>query len=308
MTLDTARPYIDVHAPVAAALAAGKPVVALESTIITHGMPYPDNSAMAANVEKIISDEGAVPATIAVIGGRIKIGLSDGERESLAMTGGAMKLSRADIAYAVAEGRTGGTTVAATMIAAHLAGIKVFATGGIGGVHKGAEKSFDISADLDELARTPVIVVSAGAKAILDIEKTLEVLETRGVPVVAYDSDIVPAFWSRKSPYSAPLRLDSAGKIARLYQMRAALGLDGGMLVANPVPESDEIPADKMAGYIEAAQKAAEAQNISGKAVTPFLLAKILELTNGASLKTNIALVENNARLAAKVAIELAKA
>ncbi len=308
MTLETARPYIDVHAPVAAALASGKPVVALESTIITHGMPYPDNSAMAANVEKIIADEGAVPATIAVIGGRIKIGLSDGERESLAMTGGAMKLSRADIAYAVAEGRTGGTTVAATMIAAHLAGIKVFATGGIGGVHKGAEKSFDISADLDELARTPVIVVSAGAKAILDIEKTLEVLETRGVPVVAYDSDIVPAFWSRKSPYSAPLRLDSAGKIARLYQTRAALGLDGGMLVANPVPESDEIPADKMAGYIEAAQKAAEAQNISGKAVTPFLLAKILELTNGASLKTNIALVENNARLAAKVAIALAKA
>lgn len=302
MTPETARPFIDIHAPVAAALAAGKPVVALESTIITHGMPYPDNSAMAANVEKIISDEGAVPATIAVINGRIKIGLSDGERESLAMTGGAMKLSRADIAYAVAEGRTGGTTVAATMIAAHLAGIKVFATGGIGGVHKGAEKSFDISADLDELARTPVIVVSAGAKAILDIEKTLEVLETRGVPVVAYGSDIVPAFWSRKSPYAAPLRLDAPEKIARLYATRGALGLDGGLLVANPVPESDEIPVDTMAGYIETAQKAAEAQNISGKAVTPFLLAKILELTNGASLKTNIALVENNARLAAKIA------
>lgn len=302
MTPETARPFIDVHAPVAAAIAAGKPVVALESTIITHGMPYPDNSAMAANVEKIISDEGAVPATIAVIGGRIKIGLSDGERESLAMTGGAMKLSRADIAYAVAEGRTGGTTVAATMIAAHLAGIRVFATGGIGGVHKGAEKSFDISADLDELARTPVIVVSAGAKAILDIEKTLEVLETRGVPVVAYGSDIVPAFWSRKSPYAAPLRLDAPEKIARLHATRGALGLGGGMLVANPVPESDEIPADRMAGYIEAAQKAAEAQNISGKAVTPFLLAKILELTNGASLKTNIALVENNARLAARIA------
>ncbi|MGF7005758.1 pseudouridine-5'-phosphate glycosidase [Aminobacter sp. BE322] len=302
MTPETARPFIDVHAPVAAAIAAGKPVVALESTIITHGMPYPDNSAMAANVEKIISDEGAVPATIAVIGGRIKIGLSDGERESLAMTGGAMKLSRADIAYAVAEGRTGGTTVAATMIAAHLAGIRVFATGGIGGVHKGAEKSFDISADLDELARTPVIVVSAGAKAILDIEKTLEVLETRGVPVVAYGSDIVPAFWSRKSPYAAPLRLDAPEKIARLHATRGALGLGGGMLVANPVPESDEIPADRMAGYIEAAQKAAEVQNISGKAVTPFLLAKILELTNGASLKTNIALVENNARLAARIA------
>ncbi|WP_109577006.1 pseudouridine-5'-phosphate glycosidase [Aminobacter sp. AP02] len=308
MTPETARPFIDIHAPVAAALAAGKPVVALESTIITHGMPYPDNSAMAANVEKIITDAGAVPATIAVINGRIKVGLSDGERESLAMTGGAMKLSRADIAFAVAEGCTGGTTVAATMIAAHLVGIKVFATGGIGGVHKGAEKSFDISADLDELARTPVIVVSAGAKAILDIEKTLEVLETLGVPVVAYGSDIVPAFWSRKSPYTAPLRLDSAEKIARLHETRAALGLDGGMLVANPVPEIDEIPTEKMAGYIEAAQKAAEAQNISGKAVTPFLLAKILELTNGASLKTNIALVENNARLAAKVAIALAKA
>jgi len=307
MTPESARPFIDIHAPVAAALAAGKPVVALESTIITHGMPYPDNSAMAANVEKIITDEGAVPATIAVVNGRIKIGLSDGERESLAMTGGAMKLSRADIAYAVAEGRTGGTTVAATMIAAHLVGIKVFATGGIGGVHKGAEKSFDISADLDELARTPVIVVSAGAKAILDIEKTLEVLETRGVPVVAYGSDIVPAFWSRKSPYAAPLRLDAAEKIARLYQTRAALGLDGGLLVANPVPESDEIPTERMAGYIEAAQKAAEAQNISGKAVTPFLLAKILELTNGASLKTNIALVENNARLATKIAISLSR-
>lgn len=302
MTPETARPFIDIHAPVSAALAAGKPVVALESTIITHGMPYPDNSAMAANVERIIADEGAVPATIAVIDGRIKIGLSDGEREALAKTTGAMKLSRADIAYAVAEGRTGGTTVAATMIAAHLAGIKVFATGGIGGVHKGAEKSFDISADLDELARTPVIVVSAGAKAILDIEKTLEVLETRGVPVVAFGSDIVPAFWSRQSPYAAPLRLDSAEAIARLYDTRAALGLGGGMLVANPVPEADEIPTEKMAGVIEAAQRAAEEQNVSGKAVTPFLLAKILELTNGASLKTNIALVENNARLAARIA------
>ena len=201
MTPETARPFVDILPPVAEALAAGRPVVALESTIITHGMPYPENSAMAANVEKIIAEEGAVPATIAVIGGRLKIGLSDGERESLAMTTGAMKLSRADLAFAVAEGRTGGTTVAATMIAAHMAGIKVFATGGIGGVHKGAEQSFDISADLDELARTPVIVVSAGAKAILDIEKTLEVLETRGVPVVAFGSDVMPAFWSRQSPY-----------------------------------------------------------------------------------------------------------
>ncbi|TPK72648.1 pseudouridine-5'-phosphate glycosidase [Mesorhizobium sp. B2-4-17] len=302
MTPETARPFIDVHAPVAQALAAGRPVVALESTIITHGMPYPDNGAMAANVEKIISDGGAVPATIAVVGGRIKIGLSDGERESLAMTGDAMKLSRADLGFAVAQGRTGGTTVAATMIAAHMVGIKVFATGGIGGVHKGAEKSFDISADLDELARTPVIVVSAGVKAILDIEKTLEVLETRGVPVVGHGCETMPAFWSRQSPFRAPLTLDAPEDIAHFYKTRAALGLGGGVLIANPVPENHEIPAEEMAGYIEAAQKAAEAQRIAGKAVTPFLLGKILELTGGRSLKTNIALVENNARLAAKIA------
>jgi pseudouridylate synthase len=302
MTPETARPFIDIHAPVAHALAAGRPVVALESTIITHGMPYPDNGAMAADVEKIITDGGAVPATIAVVGGRIKIGLSDGERESLAMTGDAMKLSRADLGFAVAQGRTGGTTVAATMIAAHVVGIKVFATGGIGGVHKGAEKSFDISADLDELARTPVIVVSAGAKAILDIEKTLEVLETRGVPVVGHGCETMPAFWSRHSPFRAPLTLQTPEEIAHFYQTRQALGLAGGMLIANPVPENHEIPAEEMAGYIEAAQKAAEALNVTGKAVTPFLLGKILELTGGRSLKTNIALVENNARLAARIA------
>ncbi|ESY83093.1 pseudouridine-5'-phosphate glycosidase [Mesorhizobium sp. LNHC221B00] len=302
MNPETAHPFIDVHAPVARALAAGQPVVALESTIITHGMPYPDNGAMAADVEKIISDGGAVPATIAVVGGRIKIGLADGERESLAMTGDAMKLSRADLGFAVAQGRTGGTTVAATMIAAHMVGIKVFATGGIGGVHKGAEKSFDISADLDELARTPVIVVSAGAKAILDIEKTLEVLETRGVPVVGAGCETMPAFWSRQSPFRAPLTLHKPEEIAHFFRTRAALGLNGGMLIANPVPESHEIPAEEMAGYIEAAQKAAEALNVTGKAVTPFLLSKILELTGGRSLKTNIALVENNARLAARIA------
>lgn len=306
MTPETARPFVDMHPAVAAALAAGKAVVALESTIITHGMPYPQNSAMAANVEKIISDGGATPATIAVIGGRIKVGLSDGERESLAMTSGAMKLSRADLAFAVAQGRTGGTTVAATMICAAMAGIKVFATGGIGGVHKGAEETFDISADLDELARTPVIVVSAGAKAILDIEKTLEVLETRGVPVVALRSDVMPAFWSRHSPYRAPLRVDEPEDVARLFETRRRLGLDGGLLVANPVPEGDEIPAGEMALYIEAAHRAAQEQKISGKAVTPFLLAKILELTDGASLKTNIALVENNARVAARIARALA--
>ncbi len=224
MTPKSARPFVDVLPAVAKALAAGRPVVALESTIITHGMPYPQNSAMAADVERIIAEEGAVAATIAVMDGRIRIGLSDGEREALAVTDGAMKLSRADLAFAIAQGRTGGTTVAATMIAAHLVGIKVFATGGIGGVHKGAEESFDISADLDELARTPVIVVSAGAKAILDIEKTLEVLETRGVPVVAYGSDVMPAFWSRQSPYAAPLRLDDPQAVAEFFATRGALG------------------------------------------------------------------------------------
>lgn len=305
MNPDSARKYMDIHAPVAAALAAGKPVVALESTIITHGMPYPENAAMAARVETIIEGEGAVPATIAVVDGRLKIGLSDAERETLARTTGAMKLSRADLAFAISEGRTGGTTVAATMIAAALAGIRVFATGGIGGVHKGAETSFDISADLDELARTPVIVVSAGAKAILDIEKTLEVLETRGVPVVVYGADIMPAFWSRQSPHKAPLRLDEPAAIARFFETRHALGLGGGMLVANPVPTESEIPTEIMAGHIAIAQKAASDQKIGGKEVTPFLLGKLLENTAGASLKTNIALVENNARLAAKIAQEI---
>jgi pseudouridine-5'-phosphate glycosidase len=298
----TMKEFVDVHPSVAKALADNRPVVALESTIITHGMPYPANSDMAASVETIIANEGATPATIAVLGGRIKIGLSDGERDALATTGGAMKLSRADLAYAVSERRTGGTTVAATMMAAHLAGIGVFATGGIGGVHKGAELSFDVSADLDELARTPVIVVSAGAKAILDIPKTLEVLETRGVPVVGYGADVMPAFWSRQSSFPAPLRLDSAEAIARFQKTREALGIGGGMLVANPVPQESEISAELMRIHIEAAQRAADENGVSGKAVTPFLLQKILELTDGASLKTNIALVENNARLAARIA------
>ncbi|MBN9072410.1 MAG: pseudouridine-5'-phosphate glycosidase [Rhizobiales bacterium] len=305
MTPDSAKKFVDVHPPVAAALAGGRPVVALESTIVTHGMPFPDNAAMAGRVEAIIEAEGAVPATIAVIDGRLKVGLSPEERDALARTIGAMKLSRADLAFALSEGRTGGTTVAATMIAAALAGIRVFATGGIGGVHKGAETSFDVSADLDELARTPVIVVSAGAKAILDIEKTLEVLETRGVPVVVFGADTVPAFWSRQSPFKAPLRLDEPARIASFFRTRQEIGLSGGMLVANPVPAADEIPAEEMAGYIDAAQKAAAAERVSGKAVTPFLLARLLELTKGASLKTNIALVESNARLAARIALSL---
>ena len=220
MTPETARPFIDIAEPVARALADGRPVVALESTIITHGMPFPQNAEMAAAVEQITLDGGAVPATIAVVDGRLKVGLSASERDALAQVSGAMKLSRADLAFAVAERRTGGTTVAATMIVAALAGIKVFATGGIGGVHKGAEKSFDISADLDELARTPVIVVSAGAKAILDIEKTLEVLETRGVPVVAYRSDVMPAFWSRNSPLQGAAETRRGGRYRPLSSRR----------------------------------------------------------------------------------------
>ncbi|MHB2264728.1 pseudouridine-5'-phosphate glycosidase [Aliihoeflea sp. PC F10.4] len=293
---------IDFAPEVAAALEAGKPVVALESTIITHGMPYPQNAQMAARVEEIIREEEAVPATIAVMDGRIRIGLSQAERDALAQTTGAMKLSRADLAFAVSQKRTGGTTVAATMIAASLAGIQVFATGGIGGVHKGAETSFDISADLDELARTPVIVVSAGPKAILDGEKTLEVLETRGVPVVGYRTDVMPAFWSSSSTLSAPLRLDEPSDIAAFHVARQELGLGGGMLIANPVPSDQEIAADIMATHIEKAQSELGPNGISGKAVTPYLLGRILELTDGASLKTNIALVENNARLAARIA------
>lgn len=293
---------IETTKEVADALARGRPVVALESTIITHGMPWPGNRDMALEVEAVIRAEGAVPATIAVIDGRLHAGLDEVTITKLAQAKDVMKLSRADFAFAIAEGRTGATTVAATMMAAHLAGIHVFATGGIGGVHRGAELNFDISADLEELARTPVIVVSAGAKAILDIPKTLEALETRGVPVVAYGQNEMPAFWSRKSGLAAPLRLDDAASIARFEATRQALGNHGGMLIANPVPEADEIPASEIHQHIEAALAAAKAQGIEGKAVTPFLLGEILTLTSGASLKTNIALVLNNARLAAHIA------
>ncbi len=287
---------------VAKALRAGKPVVALESTIITHGMPYPQNADMAGKVEAIIREEGAVPATIAVINGRLKIGLSDEERIVLAQVKGAMKLSRADLAFAVATGKTGGTTVAATMMAAALTGIKVFATGGIGGVHKGAELSFDISADLEEFSLSPVITVCAGAKAILDLDKTFEVLETKGVPVVAYQSDEIPAFWSRQSSLKAPLRLDSPKEIANFQKARQTLGIAGGMLIANPIPLENEIPQDEMAQYINKALGEAQAAGVRGKAVTPWLLARMLEITAGRSLVSNIALVENNARLAAKIA------
>ena len=294
---------------VAEALETGEPVVALESTIITHGMPYPDNIAMAQAVEAHIRAEGAVPATIAVIGGVLHAGLDDAQAEALANSDNPLKLSRADLAFAMAQGLTGGTTVAATMMAAHAAGIAVFATGGIGGVHRGAETSFDISADLDELARTPVTVVCAGAKAILDLPKTLEILETRGVPVIAFGQDAFPAFWSRDSGLAAPLRLDDPAAIAEFMAMRAGLAEfgHGGMLIANPVPEDQEIPMGEMAAVIEQAVGEAVTAGIAGKAVTPWLLARILEITDGRSLKTNIALVEANARLAARIAIAHAR-
>lgn len=289
------------------ALASGTPVVALESTIITHGMPYPQNLEMARNVESVIRDNNAVPATIAVMGGRIHVGLTDDTLEALAQTppDRAMKLSRADLAVCLTNGRTGATTVAATMICAHLAGIRVFATGGIGGVHRGAEHSFDISADLQELAQTPVTVVAAGAKAILDLPKTWEVLETLGVPVIAYGQDELPAFWSRNSGIAAPLRMDSAAEIAAAAAMRARLGLKGGQLVANPIPVSAEIARDQIMPVIEQALAEAEQQKIAAKSVTPFLLQRIFELTDGRSLESNIELVLNNARLAAEIAAEM---
>ena len=299
---------IETSPDVAEALADAKAVVALESTIITHGMPYPDNLAMARSVETIIRDNGAVPATIAVIDGTLHVGLDETQAEKLAQAKAPMKLSRADLAFAMAQGLTGGTTVAATMMAAHLAGIPVFATGGIGGVHRGAEESFDISADLGELARTPVTVVCAGAKAILDVPKTLEVLETHGVPVIAYGQDDFPAFWSRESGLAAPLRLDDPEAIASFMAARRELAGfgHGGVLVANPVPEADEIPADEMNAVIEQAVAEAAKAGVAGKAVTPWLLQRILDITEGRSLKTNIALVENNARLAARIASDFA--
>ena len=296
-----------IYAPeVAAALKAGKPVVALESTIITHGMPFPQNVETARAVEAEVRAHGAVPATIAIMAGHIHIGLTAPELDALGQCHDAMKVSRADLAVCLTSGRTGATTVAATMICAARAGIAVFATGGIGGVHRGAETSFDISADLPELGATAVTVVAAGAKAILDLPKTLEVLETAGVPVIAFGQDAFPAFWSRDSGMKAPLRMDHAREIAAAHLMRAKLGLPGGQLVANPIPEADEISRDVIGPVIETALAEATAQGIAAKAVTPFLLQRIFELTNGRSLASNIALVLNNARLAAAIAIEIA--
>ena len=303
--MTAARPPLDVSDEVASALAAGRAVVALESTIVTHGMPYPANVETARAVEAVIRDAGAVPATIVVLGGRIKVGLAAHEIERLGTLQGVMKLSRADLPFAIAEQRDGSTTVAATMICAALAGIAVFATGGIVGVHRGAEETMDISADLDELARTPVTVVCAGAKALLDIPRTLEYLETRGVPVIGYGTDAFPAFWSRSSGLAAPLRLDTAERIAAIIRAKAALGLHGGVLVANPVPEADEIPATEIGAQIEAAVAEAGAKGIAGKAVTPFILSRMMDLTDGRSLDTNIALVKNNAQLAAEIALAL---
>jgi len=287
---------------VTAAQAAHKPIVALESTIITHGMPYPQNTETARLVESDIRHEGATPATIAVLEGTLHIGLEADELEHLAKSPHALKLSRADLAVCLASKGTGATTVAATMIAAHLAGIEVFATGGIGGVHRGAETSFDISADLHELAQTPVSVVAAGAKAILDVEKTLEVLETLGVPVITVGQDEFPAFWARQSPLKSPLRMDTAQEIARAHVMRRRMGLMGGQLIANPIPLENEIPLAQMTPIINAALAECEARGIGQKQVTPFLLQRIYELTEGRSLVANISLVRNNARLAAKIA------
>jgi len=290
-----------------AARSAGRPLVALESTIITHGMPYPQNVATARRVEAEVRAAGAVPATIAILAGRIHIGLSDTELEQLGRARDAMKLSRADLAVCIATGRTGATTVAATMICASLAGIHVFATGGIGGVHRGAELSFDVSADLRELAETPVSVVSAGAKAILDLPKTLEVLETFGVPVIAVGQDEFPAFWSRASGLRAPLRLDTAAEIAAAHVQRARLGLPGGQLVANPIPAASEIPRDIIMPFVERVIAEAAEHRIAAKAVTPFLLQRLFELTEGRSLEANIDLVLNNARLGAAIAAEITR-
>jgi pseudouridine-5'-phosphate glycosidase len=290
---------------VAEAHAKGAPIVALESTIITHGMPFPQNVETARRVEAEIRAQGATPATIAILDRQIHVGLTDAQLDALGQAKDVAKLSRADLAACLASGGTGATTVAATMICAHLAGIRVFATGGIGGVHRGAEQSFDISADLRELAETPVTVVAAGAKAILDLPKTLEYLETLGVPVIAYGQDDFPAFWSRSSGLKAPLRMDGAAAIAAAQIMRTRLGLPGGQLVANPIPVSAEIPRAEIMPHIEAALAEAEAKGIAAKAVTPFLLQRIFELTEGRSLAANIELVLNNARLGAAIAREL---
>ena len=300
---------MDILPEIAKALKANDPVVALESTIISHGMPHPQNIETARAVEDAVREEGATPATIAVIDGRLKVGLDEDDLTRLATAGlrEVTKLTRANLAQCVAAGGTGSTTVAATMIIAHLAGIDVFATGGIGGVHRGAESTFDISAVLQELAQTPVAVVCAGAKAILDIPKTLEVLETLGVPVIAYGQDAFPAFWYRDSSLTAPMTASDPFVIAQAWNTQRTLRLSAGCLIANPIPEEDEIPASTIAPIIKQALADADAQGMTHGAVTPYVLQRIFELTDGASLTANIALVLNNARLAAKIAAEFRK-
>ena len=298
--------YLDIAPEVKAALDEGRPVVALESTIISHGMPYPRNVETALMVEQAVRDCGAVPATIAVIGGRLKAGLSRDEIEYLGKTGrGVAKASRRDLPALVARGADGATTVTTTMIIARMAGIKVFATGGIGGVHRGAETTMDISADLEELARTPVMVVCAGAKSILDLGLTLEYLETKGVPVIGYGTDELPAFYTRQSGFGVDYRVDSPEELAAMFRAQRDLGYEGGMLVTNPIPEQYSMDKAVIDAAIEQALKECAEQGIHGKETTPFLLAKVVELTGGESLESNIKLVLNNARVAAQTACAL---
>ena len=295
--------YLDISPEVRQALDEGRPVVALESTIISHGMPYPKNVETALLVEKTIRENGAVPATIAVIGGRLKAGLSEEEIEHLGKAGRSVaKASRRDLPALVARGADGATTVTTTMIIAHMAGIKIFATGGIGGVHRGAETTMDISADLEELAQTPVMVVCAGAKSILDLGLTLEYLETKGVPVIGYGTEELPAFYTRRSGFSVDYRVDSPEELAAMFRAQRALDYKGGMLVTNPIPEQYAMPKDVIDAAIEQALRECAEQGVHGKETTPFLLARVVELTGGESLESNIQLVLNNARLAARTA------
>ena len=295
--------YLDVNPEVAVAVAAGRPVVALESTIISHGMPYPQNVETALNVERIVRENGAVPATIAILGGRLKAGLTADEITYLGKAGtNVTKASRRDLPVIVAKGMDGATTVTTTMIIAHMAGIKIFATGGIGGVHRGAETTMDISADLEELASTPVMVICAGAKSILDLGLTLEYLETHGVPVIGYGTKELPAFYTRRSGFSVDYRLDSPEELAAAFKAQRELGMKGGMLVTNPIPEEYAMDYDIINRAIDDAIAESRKEGIHGKATTPYLLAKVKDITGGDSLASNIRLVYNNAALAARTA------
>lgn len=300
--------YLDISPEVQQAMAEGKPVVALESTIISHGMPYPKNVETALLVEKTIRDNGAVPATIAIIGGRLKAGLSPEEIEYLGKSGRKVaKVSRRDLAAIVARGADGATTVTTTMIIAHMAGIRVFATGGIGGVHRGAETTMDISADLEELANTPVMVVCAGAKSILDLGLTLEYLETKGVPVIGYGTDELPAFYTRRSGFGVDYRVDTPAQLAAMFKAQQELGMKGGMLVTNPIPEQYAMDKEVIDAAIDQAVRESREKGIHGKETTPFLLARVVELTGGDSLESNIQLVLNNAVVASRTASELCR-